>query len=301
MRGIVINKFRGDIKLLKPGLDMIEDEVGIPVIGVVPYLEYLRLPAEDSQSLGENDQQRAEIVVLRLPKISNFTDFEPLAFDHRIKLRYVSSPGELGDPDAIIIPGTKSTIDDLKWIKNSGFDKIKTLSGKIPIIGICGGYQILGRRIYDEGVETREASEHEGLGLLEVETSFESYEKTTTPVSGMVVTDKGVFAGMKGMSVSGYEIHMGRTILLDGAEPIFKIKGEDEGAVSRDSMVFGTYIHGLFDSGPFREGFVNFILKSSNFKRSVSGKDISEVWERTIEEIGKTVNSSVDLSWFYED
>jgi adenosylcobyric acid synthase len=205
VKGIVINKFRGDESLLERAIQRIEELVGVPVIGVVPYLEGLRLPQEDSQALGKGNQNRVDIAILRLPRISNFTDFDPMAFDKRVNVRYVSRLAELKSPDALIIPGTKSTIDDLGWLKKEGFDSIIKLKGKIPIIGICGGFQMLGKRIFDKGVEKGKTSV-EGLGLLEIETSFESYDKTTRPVSGEIIAGRGLFEGMKGAEVSGYEI-----------------------------------------------------------------------------------------------
>jgi adenosylcobyric acid synthase len=299
VKGIVINKFRGDESLLEPAIQRIEELVNVPVIGIVPYLEGLMLPQEDSQALGKEYQSRVDIAVLRLPRISNFTDFDPLSFDNRVNIRYISNPRELKSPDALIIPGTKSTIDDLGWLKREGFDSINELKGKIPIIGICGGFQILGTRIDDKGVEKGKTSV-EGLGLLDIETSFESYDKTTRPVSGEILASRGLFEGMKGSKVSGYEIHMGNTSLKQGAQPIFKINGKFEGASDPEFMTFGTYLHGLFDSPNFREGFINFLMKNKREKSGIEGVDIKKVWEESIEMVAKTVNKCVDLSWFYE-
>jgi adenosylcobyric acid synthase len=299
VKGIIINKFRGDERLLEGGIKKIEEMVGVPVIGIVPYIMDLRLPEEDSQGLVSRIGDKADIVVLRLPRLSNFTDFDPLAFDPRVSLRYASSPEQLGDPDAIIIPGTKSTIDDLLWLREKGFDSIRDFQGKIPIVGICGGFQILGRKIVDNGIESGEPSSHDGLGLLEVETAFDSYEKKTRQVKGSIVADRGIFNGLKGALVSGYEIHMGNTKLLEGARPVFTSSGVDAGAADSEFMTFGTYLHGLFDAPAFREAFIDFVLKNANGAVGRTGVDVSQMWEEGIAKAADTVKRCVDLSWFY--
>jgi adenosylcobyric acid synthase len=301
VKGIIINKFRGDPEILAPAIEEIQGLTDIPVIGVVPYMEGLKLPSEDSQSLNDTMDNRADIVVLRLPKISNFTDFDPLAFDHRVNLRYVSSPELLGNPDAIIVPGTKSTIDDLVWIKEKGLDVIKEFKGRVPIVGVCGGFQIMGRKIVDSGVETGAPSTCEGLGLLEVETTFDEYDKTTRPASGTIMADHGIFKEVKGVEISGYEIHMGKTELLNGAQAVFSINGSGEGAIDSECMTFGTYLHGLFDTPSFREGFIGFVLKNTSKRSSVSNTDIVQTWTACIVQIANNVKKCVDLSWFYEE
>jgi adenosylcobyric acid synthase len=300
IKGIIINKFRGDKGLLDPGIEEIQRLVGVPVIGVLPFIEDIMLPEEDSQYLSQKTNGLADIVIIRLPRISNFTDFDPLAFDKRINLRYVSSASELGNPDAIIIPGTKSTIDDLSWLKDKGLDKIKEFNGKIPIIGICGGFQILGKKIIDKGVEKVSNSEYEGLGLLSIETFFDAYQKITKPITAQIIADQGVFKGVNGSEIQGYEIHMGKTNRLKGVKPVFKINGEDEGAGDSKFMTFGTYLHGLFDSPSFRENFVNFVLGNQNTKTNLSGVEVTTLWEESIVRIAGVVERHVDLSWFYD-
>jgi adenosylcobyric acid synthase len=299
VKGIIINKFRGDERLLEPGIRQIQELVGVRVIGVMPFIEDLRLPEEDSQALSLTKSEKADIAVIKLPKISNFTDLDPLTFDPRVSIRYVTTPDELGSPDAIIIPGTKSTIDDLNWIYEKGFEALRDFKGKIPVVGICGGYQILGKRIIDTGVEKGEPADYQGLGFLDVETTYDSYEKTTKKVEGKVKADEGVFSGIKGTNVTGYEIHMGKTKLLKGAQPIFKIGKRDEGAADPGFMTFGTYIHGLFDSPSFRESFINFILENPKKEEGLTGVDITNVWEQNISKIADVVDRCVDLSWFY--
>lgn len=300
VKGVIINKFRGDERLLESGINEIERLTGVPVIGVVPFFEDLHLPEEDSQGLQTlRPGGLADVVVLRLPRISNFTDFQPLELDSRVSVRYITRPEELGSPDAIIVPGTKSTVDDLLWLRKQGFDAIKKFKGKIPIIGICGGFQIMGEKIIDKCEDRVDGSEYRGLGLLKVKTTFESYEKKTLQVTGKIAADKGFFTDMAGTVVSGFEIHMGTTTLSDGAETVFIGRGMDNGAVDPDYMTFGTYLHGLFDAPEFREAFIKFIVKDSN-AGSEGGVDMAAVWDNAITEVAKVVEEKVDLSWFYE-
>ncbi|HDH27601.1 MAG TPA: cobyric acid synthase [Euryarchaeota archaeon] len=301
VKGVIINKFRGDERLLESGISEIESLTGVPVLGVLPYIEGLRLPEEDSQGLRAKEADgRADVVVLRLPRISNFTDFDPLELDGRVSLRYITRPEELGNPDAIIIPGTKSTVDDLKWMQEQGFEIIRSFQGRIPIIGVCGGYQILGREIVeDDGPET-----HRALGLLDVDTSFESYNKKTVQASGTVDVDSGIFQRLRGATISGYEIHMGETQLGSGARKVFAEVGAGLGAADADYMTFGTYLHGLFDSPDFREAFISFIVKDPTNSKDCEGRgdvDMSEVWDHAISQAAETVKNRIDLSWFYEE
>lgn len=299
VKGVIINKFRGDLEILRPALEKIEKITGVPVLGVVPFVDGLRLPAEDSQSLSAGHSPDLRIAVVRLPRISNFTDFDPLAFDHRVDLRYITTPEELENIDALIIPGTKSTVSDLLWLGESGLtEAIKGLKDQIPILGICGGYQILGRTISDNGFESVSPSVYEGLGLLDVETRYESYDKTTKPVMGSITADKGVFHGLKGLEISGYEIHMGSTRLLEKSFPVFMVNDMPEGAADHSYTVIGTYLHGIFDSSSFREGFIQHLSKMKSRKTSTSGKDMSLDWENSINLLAAAVKKNVDLSWF---
>ncbi len=301
VKGVIINKFRGDERLLESGISEIERLTGVPVLGVLPFIEGLRLPEEDSQGLrAAGADGRADVVVLRLPRISNFTDFDPLELDGRVSLRYVTRPEELGSPDAIIIPGTKSTVDDLKWLREKGFERIRAFQGSIPIIGVCGGYQILGREIVEGGG----SGSHRGLGLLDVVTRFESYDKKTVHASGTVDAERGLFQGLRGTTISGYEIHMGETRLGSGARRVFADDDAGLGAADNSYMTFGTYLHGLFDSPDFREAFINLIVKdSTSSKDCESGEavDMTEAWDESISQVAETVKNRVDLSWFYEE
>ncbi|MEE8168679.1 MAG: cobyric acid synthase [Candidatus Hydrothermarchaeales archaeon] len=291
VKGVVINKFRGDVNILNPGLEMIENKTHIPVLGVIPYITDLELPGEDSLSLEEHSANNGvDIAVIRLPRISNFTDFDPLAYDGA-RVRYVAEASELGRPEGIIIPGTKNTMEDLKWLREKGFaDKLKSLAGTIPIIGICGGYQILGKRIIDNGIEGN--GELEGLGLLDVETRFEEYRKVTKQVEGKVLADYGFLRAAAGESVAGYEIHMGKTILGSNAQPLLDLSGRVDGAMNREGTVFGTYLHGIFDSPGFRKAFFAGLDSGKTAPRDV---DVRDAWLKSITRAASTVSESIEI------
>ncbi len=302
LKGVVINKFRGDIEILKPGITMIEEKVGKPVLGVIPYIGDLRLPDEDSLGLERhklNGSGSTDIAVIRLPRISNFTDFDPLLHDG-VNVRYVGRTEELGSPDAIIIPGTKNTLEDLLWLKTHGFDRlIKEMSKSTPVIGICGGYQMLGKRIIDNGVEG-DYKVVEGLGLLDVETQFTQYKKTTKQVFGTIVLNNGIFEGVSGIKVRGYEIHMGNTTLGENANPVLDIDGRKEGAVDSRGLVVGTYFHGIFDTSEFRKVLIKNLDKKTKRSGPASGKNIDKIWMEDIGKASKVVSDSIDIEELIE-
>ncbi|MDW7725787.1 MAG: cobyric acid synthase [Candidatus Methanoperedens sp.] len=254
--GIIINKFRGDIKLLEPGIKQLEELTGLPVIGVVPVTD-MNIPSEDSVSIQDKilNTQAVRIAVVRFPHISNFTDFEPL--EREAMVHYVEPRGELGEPDAIILPGTKNTIDDLKELKSKGMDReIIFLARKgTPVIGICGGYQMLGTAITDSGIEgTGGAVSVSGLGLLEVSTLFGEYGKKTKQVEKTITADRGILGSITGEKVKGYEIHMGETESCNYAFG-------DDGCLNSDGLVIGTYLHGLFDNENVRRSFLGYLFR----------------------------------------
>jgi len=262
VKGLVINKFRGDPSILGSGLEKLEELTGVPVLGVMPYLD-LAIPSEDSVSLGDKKSGpvagQVEIAVIRLPRISNFTDFEPL--ERQAHVRYVSLSEDLGHPDAVIIPGTKNTVSDLLEMQEKGMaDQIKSLVDT-PVLGICGGYQMLGKEIIDCGIEDTEGTVP-GLGLLDAVTRFDLYEKKTVQVKKMVTGKGPILKPIQGQTVTGYEIHMGVTSPKD--ENAFG----DDGAVSENGIVIGTYLHGLFDNENFRNAFLDFV---TSHKESRSG------------------------------
>jgi len=261
---LVINKFRGDPGILGSGLASLEKMTGVPVLGVLPYLD-LALPSEDSVSLGDKRSGPAgeslDIAVIRLPRISNFTDFEPL--ERLARVRYVGLSENLGHPDAVIIPGTKNTVSDLREMQEKGMDRqIKSLEST-PILGICGGYQMLGREIIDCGIEDTVGA-MPALGLLDATTRFDLYEKKTVQVEKTVTGGGPILEPIRGQKVRGYEIHMGLT------SPSEEGAFEDDGAVSSSGIVIGTYLHGLFDNENFRAAFLDFLRRGKRASSEIN-------------------------------
>ncbi len=262
VRGLIINKFRGDRSLLTSGLQMIEELTGVPVLAVVPWLPDLRIADEDAVSV-EHAAPRLggpiDIAVVRFPRIANFDDFDPLAAEPQVTLRYVANAGELGQPDLVILPGTKATIADLQWLHQQGLAAaIADLAHRhTAVLGVCGGYQMLGRAILDrEGAES-DQRQAEGLALLDVKTEF-STVKATHRVRGTVSRGAGLFAGCHGLAISGYEIHMGQTDVpqADALIAISERSGEacehPDGALAMGGWVAGTYLHGLLHNDVLR-------------------------------------------------
>ncbi|MDD3620987.1 MAG: cobyric acid synthase [Methanofollis sp.] len=266
--GIIVNKFRGDPALFASGVETLEEICGVPVLGVLPYAE-IDLPSEDSLSIGDKQAREGgvRIAVLRLPHIANFTDFELL--ERRASVTYVN-PGEtLAGYDAVILPGTKNTIDDLEVLRGSGTaDEIcRVRAAGVPVIGICGGFQMLGRRLVDEGYEGDAPGKAEGLGLLDVTTTFSVYAKTTRQVRLRAAEVSPILSKMG--EVSGYEIHMGTTE-RGGDAPAF---GED-GAVSQDGLVIGTYLHGLFSDPAVVDTLVGYLAGRKGIEYQPAGDDV---------------------------
>ena len=291
VKGFVINKFRGDPTLLHPGLVFLEERTGVPILGVLPYLRDLRLPAEDSVSLEgapirSDPSALLDIAVIHLPQISNFDDFEPLAQEPGVSVRYVHRLEQLENPDLIILPGTKSTVSDLLFLEKSGLaQEIRAKGGQgVPIIGICGGYQLLGERILDPQRVESEVAEIEGLGLLPVSTIFQP-TKTTQRVKAVVLGGSWLLAGAEGAEVNGYEIHMGETIASNTPTPPLPLQGEGkgggpflvversgrkaqdyDGAAHGKGHIFGTYLHGLFHNRELRMGILRALAGRKGLK-----------------------------------
>ncbi len=276
VKGVIINKFRGDVALLTPGIEQIEALTGVPVLGVMPYLP-LQLEDEDGVALqpgGRKYQPQVgralDIAVIQVPHISNFTDFNALVAQPDVSLRYVREPGELGRPDLLILPGSKNTLGDLQALHDQGLAAaiLAAHANGVPVLGICGGYQMLGGRLID-GVESG-IDEMAGLGLLDTVTRF-ACDKVTTQVTARVLGSGDAAAACGPLAVgalaplSGYEIHLGHTTLGDAARPFCRIQTRngqplavEDGAVNLAGTVAGTYLHGLFDA----PGFTRQLLDS---------------------------------------
>jgi adenosylcobyric acid synthase len=292
VKGFIINKFRGDPEILKPGLKQLEEITGIPVLGVLPHFK-LHIPSEDSVSLEDKEdvrtEKKIEIAVIRLPRISNFTDFEPL--EALAKIRYVDLKEELGSPDSIMIPGTKNTVNDLLDLKTSGMaEKIQAFQGKIPIFGICGGYQMLGRTIYDSGIENGVEAEFEGLGLLDIETKFGAYKKKTIQVTKTINACGPILAPVNGEEIKGYEIHMGVT---NSCRHVFG----DDGSIDEAGMVIGTYLHGLFENRNIRDALMHYLYAKKGLEY-VPEETINENY--AYEELANMVEQNLDMEKIYK-
>jgi adenosylcobyric acid synthase len=266
VRGLIVNKFRGDRTLFADGVRLLEQRGGVPVLGVVPYMPALAVPEEDAvalDSLAAPPRGAAiDIVVIRLPHIANFDDFDPLRAEPGVALRYVESPRELGSPDAVILPGTKSTVADLCWLRATGLAEAIAAASRrgVAVVGVCGGYQMMGRVIRDpHGVESR-AADVAGLGLLPIDTTF-AEEKATFRVRARALGGPGWLHGAAGQEVDGYEIHMGHSrggrAWLEIAERNGQAVALTDGAVSDDGRVWGCYLHGLFANGALRRAWLN--------------------------------------------
>ncbi|WP_040393521.1 cobyric acid synthase [Effusibacillus pohliae] len=268
VKGIVINKFRGDVQLLQPGLDWLEKKTGISVLGVIPYQCNLYIESEDSVVLDRlsapSQTNEIDVAVIRLPHISNFTDVDPLRFEPDVSIRFVSAADQLGQPDLLILPGTKNTVDDLVWLQTSGLaEQIRALRPNTRILGICGGYQMLGKKLFDPDLVESNVPEMAGLGLLDVTTRFLP-NKTTVQVRGTVLPLPGSAAALSGMAVEGYEIHMGQS-QRGNVQPFARLlqadREKEDGAVNAAGTVIGTYLHGILHNDQWRRTLLDEIRK----------------------------------------
>ena len=307
VKGTVINKFRGDLEILKPGLDMLSDITKVDVLGVVPYLN-VDIDDEDSLSerlISNDDYNIVDIAVIKLPHISNFTDFNVFSMVRGVSLRYVKNLKELGNPDMIIIPGTKNTIEDLKWLRQSGLESkiIRHAGDGKAIFGVCGGYQMLGETINDpENVEA--GGSIKGIGLLKNITTFHNH-KTRTQVNGKINDIKGFYHELSGIFVTGYEIHMGDTEILEG-ETLNTIEisaGESskklDGCVNNN--IAGSYLHGIFDNSDVVNTLVKILLEQKGMSTDELEKfDIKEYKESQYNILADSVRNSLDMEKIYK-
>jgi len=317
IKGFIINKFRGDKEILRPGLELIKEKTGRPVIGVLPYME-IGLPEEDGLSLSTDrlqatgirhqdikkksiayclstDSQPVKIVVLRLKYISNFTDFDPFIYEPDVELLYSNSPADIENADIVIVPGTKNTVKDLLYLKEKGLDKslLRAYSKGVEIIGLCGGYQILGRKLFDPYCVESEHKEIDGIGLLNIETTFQK-EKVTAQV-----TASPIHTFTTSQVLKGYEIHMG---VSSGDIGLFRIERQGrfcENVIdgSINGNCWGTYIHGIFENDEFRR----FIIDSARLKKGLgtfkSAIKYHEIKDKAIEVLSTTIEKHIDLSY----
>lgn len=335
VKGLVINKFRGDKTILDPGVGMLEELCKIPVAGVVPYMA-VELEDEDSLSRSlecREDGKRlsenvpfVDIAVIRFPRIANFTDFDALKAISCVRVRFVDRPSKLGEPDLVVLPGTKNTISDLLWLRSSGLEAavLKLAAKNIPVWGICGGYQMLGEEVIDEKQqEGGPVSRAAGLGLLPLTTWFEE-EKVRTRVTGSLGELDGALGPLSGSAVTGYEIHMGRTAISGGRGPedtaqLVDYRAEpeicrplsylleqqsDSKRVKTDGWnrgnVYGSYVHGIFDDPETARGLVRALLKRKGLDPELAGTaDYSVFKEMQYEALAKGLRESLDMERIY--
>lgn len=315
VKGVVINKFRGDLEILKPGLQMIEDIIHVPVLGVLPYT---KLNIDDEDSLAEKFTQpqkvngnEIDIVAVMLPHISNFTDFNALESIKGARVRYARQAPELEGADLIVLPGSKNTIEDLVYIRKTGIEaEIKHLNAKGTVIfGICGGYQMMGMEISDPHQTESNLLKVDGMGLLNTKTEFKQ-KKVTTQVEGVVSDEGGLLKNLKGTRVEGYEIHMGTTEHLEGCIPfltidcILKESMQAVGGVRNEmGTVFGTYIHGIFDNLEFTSGFINNLKGAGGLSRredAAAVGNFKEYKELQYDKLADMLRENLDMDRIYE-
>ena len=294
--GLVINKFRGDVDILRPGLAMLEEKTGLPVLGVVPYLH---VEIEDEDSLSErlnarNAVKPLDVAVIRLPHISNFTDFIPLEQHELLGVRYVQRARELGAPDLVILPGTKNTMEDLLWLRQSGLEAAvrKLAQAQTPVLGVCGGYQMLGQKLDDPaGTESGKPLSLAGLGLLPTRTTFDAQKRRTQ------VRAVALGAPFAGARMTGYEIHNGRTPV--NGEPFCRLAdGTPEGCVCKN--IFGTYLHGLFDSGELTQALVKMLCARTGISpRETRPASMAEYRQAQFDLLADGVRRALDMGAVY--
>jgi adenosylcobyric acid synthase len=303
VRGLVVNKFRGDLALFSDGVQILEEKGGVPVLGVVPYLRNLNLPDEDAVAVETSlsaplpvSALQIDIAVMALPRIANFDDFDALKAEPGVSVRYVGSLNELGSPNAIIIPGTKSTINDLEWLQQSGLAQALTQFAREggAIVGICGGYQMLGQKIVDLHHVESKLDSLEGLKLLPAETQF-LQEKATYQARGRIRCKHGWLASLDGSLVSGYEIHMGETPSLSTWLKITQRNDDQvnvpDGCISPDGKIWGCYMHGLFANDAFRHAW----LESLGWQKPEHMTSQAESFNQSLNLLADAFESALDM------
>lgn len=304
VKGILINKFRGDRSILQPGLDQLSEIIQKPIAGVIPYMH---LDIDDEDSLTERFTRKGEaglvdLAVIRVPRISNFTDFNVLESMPGVTVRYVDSAAALGDPDLILLPGTKNTMADLLWMRQNGLESCihKHAAAGKPVFGICGGYQMLGRVLKDpHGVE--HGGEMAGIGLLPSVTVFEE-EKTRTRVTGTFRGVEGIFSGLSGIDFEGYEIHMGTSSPEEGN--VLADIAEDGAPAKADGLnsgnVYGSYVHGIFDREEVAKSIISALLRAKGLSdEDVVSTDMAAYKEQQYDLLADGIRRNMDMDLLY--
>ena len=307
VKGVIINKFRGDKTILDPGIVMLENKCGKPVVGVAPYMD---IDVEDEDSLTERLEEEKEvklidIAVVRLPRISNFTDFNIFESVEGVSVRYVQHVNQLKNPDLIILPGTKNTMKDLLWMRQSGMEAaiLKAREKGCVIFGICGGYQMLGASLSDpDGVE--EGGFIKGMGLLPLDTVFAG-AKTRTRVEGVFHSVEGPLAGLSGISFCGYEIHMGRTCAAGGVSALATVTDRVSGAQNTDGAyadgVYGSYVHGIFDKEEVAAAVIRSLAERKGVDMShARTMDYAAYKEQQYDKMAEILRQHLDMKKIYE-
>ena len=304
VKGLIVNKFRGDKTILDPGLDILRERSGLPIAGVIPYT---LLDIDDEDSLSDRLDVRStkalvDIAVIRLPKVSNFTDFIALDAIEGVGVRYVQRASDLGEPDLIVIPGTKNTLADLKWLRESGVETVllKRAAAGTPVFGICGGYQILGQEVSDP-LGTEGGGTMRGLGLLPIRTVFEP-EKCQVRSQGRIAQVGGLLSKLSGAAVEGYQIHMGTTV-LEGGTAVCELADED-GAVNFDGCcegnVYGSYLHGIFDTKECAEALASALFEAKGLDASdVKAVDMKAYKEEQYDKLAQAMRDNMDMELVY--
>ncbi|WP_224768288.1 cobyric acid synthase [Metabacillus idriensis] len=299
--GVVINKFRGDLSLLQPGLDWFEEYTGLPVLGVIPYLPDLEIDGEDSlvlnqYSQGTNHDAELDIAVLSYPRMSNFTDIDPLRLEPDVNIRFVKKASQFGNPDCIILPGTKNTAEDLLFLQQTGLlEKIKSSFKKgIYIAGICGGFQMLGDKLIDpNGIESI-YQELDAIGIFSIQTTLFAEKKTIRSKGNCAIKD------YESIPLTGYEIHMGQSETLQPIEPFSVLSGENEGCSLHNGQVIGTYLHDVFHNDEFRGVYLNNLRVKKGLIPIERSLRFRQFKETEFDRLADHVRSSINMKTIYE-
>ncbi len=302
VKGLIVNKFRGDQTLFDPGIRMLEEWGNVPVLGVVPYME---LDLEDEDSLTDRFARRErgliDIGVIRYPRISNFTDFHVFEQNPQVSVRYITSVSQLQNPDILFLPGSKNTMGDLKWMRQNGLEAaVKKLAERIPVWGICGGYQMMGQMITDPvGVE--EGGSLRGMEMLPTVTHLRKH-KIRRQVEGKIPKLKGIASVLSGLEYQGYEIHMGATFLTGEADLYANMQNSDLPPIlcGEQPNVYGTYIHGIFDRGDVGAALLNQLAEEKGIQLESSAMEDYQTWkEKQYDKLADTLRQHLNMEEIY--